>query len=166
MIRVLLSRRIHRTLDPPLCHEEVRRRLALASRDLCGRDRTAQISLLLCSDRVIREINRDWLGRDRPTNVIAFPSLTLSAYTARTGPLAVDPGILDPLVAPSSSAWHLGDIAVSVDTALTEAGEQGRQERVVYLALHGLLHLLGWDHDDEPSWRRMHRRTLRLLDGR
>jgi probable rRNA maturation factor len=159
-VRVLVSRRIHRTLDPPLDHREVRGRVSRAAAGLLGGDRRGQVSLLLCSDRVIAGINRDWLDREGPTNVIAFPSPVLQTHTGRTGPLAPSAGVLDACVPAGGPPVHLGDIAVSVDTARREAGHD---ERVVYLALHGLLHILGWDHEDDASWRRMHRATLRLM---
>lgn len=124
--------------------------------------RTAQLSLLLCSDRVIQDLNRRWLGRDRPTSVIAFPSPALEAHTSRTGPLDPVPGVLDPFVEAGPPS-HLGDVAVSVDTARRESRTD---DRILYLALHGLLHVLGWDHDGERAWRRMHRVTLRLLARR
>jgi len=162
-VRVLVSRRIHRTLEPPLDDRAVRRRVSRAAADLLGGDRRGQVSLLLCSDRVIERINRDWLGREGPTNVIAFPSPVLQAHTGRAGPIVPSPGVLDACVPAGVQPAHLGDIAVSADTARREAGAAGRDERVVYLALHGLLHVLGWDHGDDASWRRMHRATLRLM---
>jgi probable rRNA maturation factor len=162
-VRVLVSRRIHRSLEPPLDHLALRRRVARASSDLLGGGRRGQVSLLLCSDRVIAGINRDWLEREGPTNVIAFPSPVLQAHTGRIGPLVPSAGVLDACVPAGDPPVHLGDIAVSVDTARREAGASGRDERVVYLALHGLLHVLGWDHEDDASWRRMHRATLRLM---
>ena len=137
--------------------------MSAAVSGLLGRSRRGQVSLLLCSDRVIRELNLGWLGRDGPTNVIAFPSPVLQAHTQVTGPLAPRPGALDGCVPAAGPPAHLGDIAVSVDTALREAGAVGRDERVLYLALHGLLHILGWDHENDISWRRMHRATLRLM---
>jgi len=137
--------------------------VSAAASGLLGRSKRGQVSLLLCSDRVIRELNRDWLKRDRPTNVIAFPSPVLQAHTQVTGPLAPRPGALDGCVLAAGPPVHLGDIAVSVDAALREAGAIARDERVLYLALHGLLHILGWDHVSDISWRRMHRATLQLM---
>ncbi len=162
-VRVLVSRRIHRTLDPPLDHRVLRRCVSAAAAGLLGRARRGQVSVLLCSDRVIRDLNREWLGRDGPTNVIAFPSPVLQAHTRVTGPLPPRPGVLDGCVPAEGPPVHLGDVAVSVDTALREAGDLGRDERIQYLALHGLLHILGWDHPNDPAWRRMHRATLRMM---
>lgn len=162
-VRVLVSRRIHRRLDPPLDHLALRRCVSAAAGDLLGRGRKGQVSLLLCSDRVIEELNRDWLGREGPTNVIAFPSPALQAHTHVAGPLPPTAGILDACVEAQGPPVHLGDIAVSVDTARREAGASGRDERVLYLSLHGLLHILGWDHGNDRTWRKMHSATLELM---
>jgi probable rRNA maturation factor len=163
MVRTLVTRRIHRTVEPPLDHARIGRRVSAIVRELCGRGRRARICLCLCSDRVIAGINRDWLGRDRATNVIAFPSPAMDAHARARGPLEPGPGVLDGLVPAGMPPVHLGDVVVSVDAAVSEAGIRGRDERIAYLAVHGVLHLLGWDHDDEASWRGMHRTTQRLL---
>jgi len=89
----------------------------------------AEVSLLLLDDQGIREINRNYLERDRPTNVISF------AMTE--GPFGhVNPHLL-------------GDIVVSVERSQEEALEAGLapDDYLDYLIIHGLLHLLGYDHE-------------------
>jgi probable rRNA maturation factor len=104
----------------------------------------AELSLLLVSDPVMRELNRDWRGRDRPTDVLSFAQ--------RDG----DGGAPDQL---------LGDVVISVDTARRQAEERGESlaregER---LLIHGVLHLLGYDHEvSEREARRMQRRERAL----
>jgi len=100
-------------------------RKILALLGLGGRE----LSLLLLDDGGIRELNRDWLGRDRPTNVIAF-SLTEGAFGG------LNPGVL-------------GDVAVSVEAARREARAAGIPfgDSLLYLVLHGLLHLAGYEHE-------------------
>ncbi len=80
-------------------------------------------------DRTIRRLNRDYLGKDRPTNVISFPM--------QEGEFC----LLNPLL--------LGDVVVSADTAAREADEGGIPflERLIFLLLHGILHLTGFDHE-------------------
>jgi probable rRNA maturation factor len=86
-----------------------------------------EISLTLLGDREITELNRQYLGRDRPTDVIAF---SLGG-----------PGQL------------LGDVYVGYDQAVRQADEAGvtRDEELVRLAVHGTLHVLGHDHPDGPD---------------
>ncbi len=89
--------------------------------------------MLLTDDREIAELNRTYLGREGPTNVLAFPM--------SGGPV---PHIASPL---------LGDVVVSLDTARRESRELGEPlERTVQrLLVHGVLHLLGYDHEGSPA---------------
>jgi probable rRNA maturation factor len=88
-----------------------------------------ELSLMIVDDEGIRTINRDYLRRDRPTNVIAF-SLTEGDFGD------VNPGVL-------------GDVVVSVETAAREARTAGIpiEDAILYLIIHGILHLAGYDHE-------------------
>ena len=88
-----------------------------------------ELSLMIVDDEGIRKINRDYLRRDRPTNVIAF-SLTEGDFGD------VNPGVL-------------GDVVVSADTAAREARAAGIpvEDAILYLIIHGILHLAGYDHE-------------------
>jgi probable rRNA maturation factor len=105
----------------------------------------AELSILLVRDGRIRALNRAWRGKDRATDVLSFP-------------LSDPPGI-GPL---------LGDVVISLDTALRRARGDGRPvatELDRYLA-HGLLHLLGFDHERPEDARRMARKEADLAgDG-
>ncbi|MBS3756223.1 MAG: rRNA maturation RNase YbeY [Desulfobacterales bacterium] len=89
----------------------------------------AELSLLITDDDHISELNRDYLGRTGPTNVIAFP---------------MGGGDL-----PDIEPELLGDVVISVDTAAREAADAGysMEERFTELLVHGILHLLGYDHE-------------------
>jgi len=91
-----------------------------------------EISLIFIDDDDIRKINRDYLGRDNPTNVIAF-SLLEGEF-----------GDINPHM--------LGDIVISVETALRDARESGISfdDEVDFLMIHGMLHLLGYNHENTP----------------
>lgn len=88
-----------------------------------------ELSVSIVGDRSIRIINRVYLGRDKPTNVIAF-SLQ-EGDCSGINPHAV------------------GDVMISADTAAREAEDGGMEffERLVFLLLHGILHLCGYDHE-------------------
>jgi probable rRNA maturation factor len=88
-----------------------------------------EISLLLVDNESICEMNRTYLGRDCPTNVIAFP-LACGEH-----------GNINPHV--------LGDVVISVERASTDAGDGGitLEDALDFLMIHGLLHLLGYDHE-------------------
>ncbi len=84
------------------------------------------VSILLTDDPEIREINRQWLGRDRPTDVISFGQ-------PEEGPFPPD---------------FLGDIVISIDTAKKNADKLGLSldQEIARLLAHGMLHLLGYEH--------------------
>lgn len=100
-----------------------------------------ELSLLLCDDATIHALNRDFRGKDKPTDVLAF--------AMGEGEHAE----LHPHV--------LGDVVISLDTAARQAREAKRalEDEVTMLLAHGLLHLLGLDHRDRREERRMTART-------
>ena len=104
-------------------------------RDLACHD--GELSVLLTDDRHISELNRQYLGRKGPTNVLAFPM--------SGGP------------SPYVESGMLGDVVVSVDRAASESRELGEplEETIFRLLIHGILHLLNYDH--EKSTREAHR---------
>lgn len=103
------------------------------------------VSVALVSDARMRRLNREFRGVDRPTDVLSFPA----------GP---GPG------AAGSARRDLGDIAIAVGVARRQAREAGHAfgTEVRLLALHGLLHLLGYDHErDRGRMRRLEERLRR-----
>lgn len=103
-----------------------------------------QWSILLTSDDQIQKLNKIYRKKNRPTDVLAF---------------ALDEG------APvAGDASLLGDVVVSVPTARRQAAAARRDltAEITMLLAHGLLHLLGWDHQTEAEDRRMRRETRRL----
>lgn len=111
-----------------------------------------EVSLRLTDDTVIQELNRDYRHKDRPTDVLAF--------AMREG----EGGDLHPEI--------LGDIVISVDTAERQAdtfqaqGLQGRDSlfaELLFLAAHGLCHLLGYDHQTDEEEAEMNQRMQALL---
>jgi rRNA maturation RNase YbeY len=107
----------------------------------------AELSIVLVSDREIHTLNRDWRRRDRPTDVLAFAQ--------REGPGGAPDGLL-------------GDVVISVDTARRQAAERGATlgREGDRLLIHGLLHLLGYDHERSAAEAaRMRRRESALASA-
>jgi probable rRNA maturation factor len=102
----------------------------------------AEVSLLFCDDAAIRALNRQFRGQDKPTNVLSFP-----------GPEPVE------------SAAFLGDIAVAFETVAREALEQGKslEQHCRHMIVHGFLHLLGYDHEDDEEAEAMEAMETRIL---
>lgn len=98
-----------------------------------------EVALRLCDDAAIRELNRDYRGKDKPTDVLAF---------AQREAQVADHGLL-------------GDIVISVATAKRQA-KKGLYAELLHLASHGLCHLLGYDHRDDEEERVMNERAASL----
>jgi len=102
-----------------------------------------ELVLVLAGDRLVRRLNRDYRGKDRPTDVLSFPG----------------PG----------GEEGLGDVVVSVETAARNARRLARTlpQELDVLALHGFLHALGHDHEtDGGTMDRLERRLRKRLLGR
>lgn len=127
------------------------RRLEEALR-LCGQPETTQLSVTFVDDARIRELNREFRGKDRPTDVLSFPLLDGDAPEFQS--VAGMPRML-------------GDIVVSVETARRQAAEYGHslERELGFLLVHGLLHLLGEDHQTPEQDLRMRERQRHLLEA-
>lgn len=103
------------------------------------------VDLLFTSDAEVQEINRQWRGLDKPTNVLSFPSAAM------------------PL--PEGEIQHLGDVVLAFETVTAEAAAQNKpfENHVAHLIVHGLLHLLGWDHETDDEAEAMERREREIL---
>lgn len=111
-----------------------------------------EIGLRLTDDSQIQELNAQYRQQNKPTDVLAFAALEVD-FPQNKEMLASVP-------------LYLGDIIVSVDTAQRQAQqmEHSLPTELAWLATHGLLHLLGWDHPDEESLGRMLKQQVKLLN--
>ena len=105
-------------------------------------DQAYELSLRLTDDGEIHTLNAQYRQIDRPTDVLAFAALE------------VDVPYFEEM---RSLPLYLGDIVISVETAQRQAQQQGHSlvQELAWLAAHGLLHLVGWDHPDEESLTQM-----------
>ena len=113
-----------------------------------------ELSLTLTSDRAIRRLNRDFRGIDTPTDVLSFSQIE-QAGSAPPNPRSVK----------NSPGLPIGDVVISIDTALRQAREYRvtPSSRLRRLLIHGFLHLLGYDHERSPAdARRMFARERAL----
>jgi probable rRNA maturation factor len=120
------------------------------------------LGLSLVGDDAIAELNNDWRAKAGPTDVLAFAAQDDDLDGAPAIPL---PGGDDDLAL--GEALELGDIVISLETAARQAPEHGNtlEQELLFLASHGLLHLLGWDHPDQPSLTAMLQRQEQLCTG-
>ena len=119
---------------------------ALAAHDM----KSCAVSLLLCSDDKIRQLNFDHRGKDKATNVLSFPVADEAGDEDQAG----------------DQIWEqLGDIAIAYETCVREADESGisTHNHVTHLFLHGVLHLLGYDHENDDDANEMETLEISLL---
>jgi probable rRNA maturation factor len=112
--------------------------VALARHPRFRPERGGEVTVVLGSDALVRRLNRTYRGKDAPTNVLSFP------YQRPPG-AAADAGA------------YLGDVVLAAETVRREAAERGIEPRhhVQHLVVHGLLHLLGHDHDTDAAAEEM-----------
>jgi probable rRNA maturation factor len=108
-----------------------------------------EVSLLLTTDAEIHHFNATYRHQDTPTDVLAFAALEWE------GPVSQ---------AQAQFPINLGDIVISVETAMRQAGSHSLLVELAWLASHGLLHLLGWDHPDAEQLNRMLAEQAHLIE--
>jgi probable rRNA maturation factor len=109
----------------------------------------AEVSLMLAGDSTARELNRRWRNQDRPTNVLSFPAHAGAAGRTRL--------------------CLLGDVVIAYETTRREAAAEQKpfEHHVAHLAVHGFLHLLGYDHavaEDARAMEELETSILARLD--
>jgi len=97
-----------------------------------------EVSVVLADDAFVQNLNRDYRGKDKPTNVLSFPQ----------------------------DAPMLGDIVLAYETVVREAGEQDKSfdAHFSHLLIHGLLHLLGHDHEEDEEAEEMEALEVEILE--
>ena len=131
-------------IESPLWRDEsnadavVRRAIAQAA-EMAGAAGPKELAVMLCDDAAMRELNGRWRGRPEPTNVLSFPA--------------------------ARGSDTLGDIAIAYETTAREAETEGMPfaAHLAHLAVHGFLHLLGYDHQSDAEAAAMERLEAAIL---
>ena len=108
-------------------------------------NRPGEVAVMLTDDATIQQLNAQWRGMDKPTNVLSFPASNIMA--AQDG--------------------HLGDIAIACETVAREAEAENKafSDHLAHLAIHGYLHLVGFDHETDDEACRMESLETRILSS-
>jgi probable rRNA maturation factor len=148
----------------------VKRWVSLILKDLGYQD--SEISILFVDDDEIQVLNRDYRGKDKPTDVLSFSQIEDSRIQGFKGSRVQERKrfLLDSLttlpLAPCS--YLLGDVVISLKTAKRQAKERGHpfNREVIILLTHGILHLIGYDHEgDRKKAVEMRRKEEEILKG-
>lgn len=125
---------------------EVCRRAATAALNAAGEPGAVEISIALADDPLLQQLNRDYRGQDKPTNVLSFPA---DAPAHAAGPRL------------------LGDVVLARTTLLAEARRQQKlpADHLSHLVVHGVLHLLGYDHEGDDEAVVMEKLETGVLSG-
>ena len=129
--------------------EAVARQAAEAALAGAGRDAAhCETAILFTSDEAIAGINGEWRGNGNPTNVLSFPAP-------------------EDLPVPDGEERPLGDIVLASGVVAREAAEQGKSlpDHMAHLIVHGVLHLLGYDHEGDSEATEMERLEIDILKG-
>lgn len=108
----------------------------------------SELSLVFTDDAHIKELNAGWRGKDKPTNVLSFPAFTPDKASRALSPM-------------------LGDVILALETVRREAALEDKpfEHHLSHLLVHGLLHLLGYDHETEDEAEEMEALERRILAG-
>jgi probable rRNA maturation factor len=122
--------------DEPEAEAVIQRAIAAAAETVDADVGDAELAVMLTDDSGIRTLNSNWRGIDKPTNVLSFPALQPTA--ARR---------------PEDAPRMLGDIAIAYQTMRKEADDEGKpfDHHLSHLAVHGFLHLIGYDHERDDQ---------------
>lgn len=118
--------------------------------ELAQSDRPIEISVTLSGNEQVRALNAKWRGKDKPTNVLSFPMVDERDLT---------------IANVSGAELLLGDIVLARDVCEAEAAEKGVsfEDHAAHLLVHGTLHLLGYDHQEDRDATDMEAREVRAL---
>jgi probable rRNA maturation factor len=121
----------------PAAETLVQRAIEAAAQRATAAAEAAEVAIVLTNDSGIRTLNRDWRGIDKPTNVLSFPA----AQTPAGG----------------SAPRMLGDIAIAYEITRREAESENKPfaHHLSHLAVHGFLHLIGYDHENDTDAEKM-----------
>ncbi|MBI5262899.1 MAG: rRNA maturation RNase YbeY [Bradyrhizobium sp.] len=134
--------------DQPEAEAVIQRAIAAAAEAVDEDVAGAELAVMLTDDAGIRTLNANWRGVDKPTNVLSFPALP------PTGPRGDD-----------EVPRMLGDIAIAYETTRREADEEQKpfDDHLSHLAVHGFLHLIGHDHEDDEDAEEMESLEQQIL---
>jgi probable rRNA maturation factor len=135
--------------NEPDAEAAIQRAIAAAAESVDADVGEAELAVMLTDDPGIRTLNSNWRGIDKPTNVLSFPALRPEGAHK-----------------PGDAPRMLGDIAIAYETTKREADEEGKpfEHHLSHLAIHGFLHLIGYDHENDADAEEMESLETEILE--
>jgi probable rRNA maturation factor len=135
-----------------ICRAAARAALAAAPSGWVVNAAAAELSIVLGDDALLRRLNRQWRGKDKPTNVLSFPARDVASRAATP---------------PAGAPLPLGDVVLAFGTIAGEAAAHGKTlaGHLAHLVVHGVLHLLGFDHEEAAAAACMEALETQVLAG-
>lgn len=123
-------------------------------------DSRLELGLVITNQERVQQLNRSYLGNDEPTDVLAFSMLPEPLATGESEASS-------PFVQPPNGMLHLGEVIISYPQAVIQAEEHQHsiKKEIAILIIHGVLHLLGFEHDKPELERQMKSREEEILSG-
>ncbi|EJF78088.1 rRNA maturation RNase YbeY [Bartonella birtlesii] len=131
--------------DEQMLYDIAEKALTTTMHHLSLENIVSEISLLFTDDKYMAQINAQWRGKNKPTNVLSFPAFPLKVGQT-PGPM-------------------LGDIIIARETVLLEASTEGKlfQDHLTHMIVHGVLHLLGYNHETDDEAHQMEKLEKEIL---
>jgi probable rRNA maturation factor len=135
--------------NEPDAEAVIQRAIAAAAESVDTDVGDAELAVMLTDDPGIRTLNSNWRGIDKPTNVLSFPALQPEGAPK-----------------PGDAPRMLGDIAIAYETTRREADAEGKpfEHHLSHLAIHGFLHLIGYDHENDADAEEMESLETEILE--
>lgn len=123
-------------------------------------DSRVELGLVITNQERVQQLNRSYLGKDEPTDVLAFSMLPEPLATGESE-------VSSPFVQPPDGVLHLGEVIISYPQAVIQAKEHQHsvKREIATLIIHGVLHLLGYEHDSPELERQMKTGEKEILSG-
>jgi probable rRNA maturation factor len=130
-------------------------KIALKALEVEGIVSTAEMGLVITDNKTIQKLNRTYRDEDKPTDVLAFHMIHGTSEELEL-----------PFMGPPDGVHHLGEVVISYPQAVKQAGEQGHSvaQELALLIVHGVLHLLGYDHELPEERQRMRAEENKILE--
>ncbi len=121
-------------------------------------DSRVELGLVITNQKRVQQLNRSYLGKNEPTDVLAFSMLPEPLATGESE-------VSSPFVQPPDGVLHLGEVIISYPQAVIQAEEHhhSAKREIAILIIHGVLHLLGYEHDKLELERQMKTREEEIL---